>query len=123
MKADKIKKGLLHCSEDGCKGCNYEEACDITDGFSVLASDALRYIRDMEAAHRTEYCEQADYDCVELGKARKRITELEALQEKTAKWEEPYPNDIWDCYQCSSCKFCSGTRTKFCPNCGAKMEG
>lgn len=99
MKADEIKKGLLHCSEDGCKGCNYAEDCDMTDGFSVLASDALRYIRDMEAAHRTEYCEQADYDCVELGKARKRIAELEALQEKTAKWEEPYPNDIWDCYQ------------------------
>lgn len=74
---DEIKKGLQHCSEDGCKGCNYEEDCNMADGFGVLAYDALAYINDLEAAHRTEYCEQADYDCIGLGKARERIANLE----------------------------------------------
>ena len=47
---DKIKKGLEHCSEDGCKRCPYEEDCNMADGFSVLAYDALAYIQQLEAA-------------------------------------------------------------------------
>ena len=46
-----IKTGLLHCSEDGCKGCNYKDDCDMTDGFSVLAFDALVYIFELEREH------------------------------------------------------------------------
>lgn len=45
---DEIKKGLRHCSEDGCKGCNYKSDCDMADGFSVLAYDALAYIQQLE---------------------------------------------------------------------------
>lgn len=45
---DEIKKGLEHCSEDGCKGCNYEDDCNMADGFSVLAADALAYIQQLE---------------------------------------------------------------------------
>lgn len=44
-----IKQGLQHCAEDGCKGCNYEHDCYMADGFSVLAGDALDYIRQLEA--------------------------------------------------------------------------
>lgn len=47
--SEEIKKGLNHCSEDGCKGCNYKEDCDMADGFSVLAFDALAYIKQLEA--------------------------------------------------------------------------
>lgn len=43
-----IKKGLRHCSEDGCKGCNYKSDCDMVDGFSVLAYDALAYIQQLD---------------------------------------------------------------------------
>lgn len=46
---EEIKKGLECCSEDGCKGCNYEEDCYMADGFSVLAYDALAYIEQLEA--------------------------------------------------------------------------
>lgn len=46
---DEIKRGLQHCSEDGCKGCDYEEDCYMADGFSVLAWDALAYIKRLEA--------------------------------------------------------------------------
>ena len=45
---DEIKKGLECCSEDGCKGCPFEEDCMMADGFSVLAYDALEYIRQLE---------------------------------------------------------------------------
>ena len=45
---EEIKEGLEHCSEDGCKGCNYEEDCNMADGFSVLAFDALAYIQQLE---------------------------------------------------------------------------
>lgn len=46
---DEIRQGLKHCSEDGCKGCCYEHDCNMADGFSVLAYDALAYIRQLEA--------------------------------------------------------------------------
>ena len=45
---NEIKKGLRHCSEDGCKRCPYEEDCHISDGGSELAADALDYIRQLE---------------------------------------------------------------------------
>lgn len=52
---EEIKKGLGHCSEDGCKGCNYDDDCNMADGFSVLAFDALALIQQLErerdAAH------------------------------------------------------------------------
>lgn len=43
-----------------------------------MAADALTYINDLEAAHRTEYYENADYDCITLRKTRKRVETLEA---------------------------------------------
>ena len=45
---DEIKNGLNHCSEDGCKQCPYKYDCDMADGFSVLAGDALDYIQQLE---------------------------------------------------------------------------
>ena len=45
---EEIKKGLECCSDDGCKGCPFEEDCNMADGFSVLAYDALEYIRQLE---------------------------------------------------------------------------
>lgn len=44
-----IKKGLRHCSEDGCKHCPYEDDCHLSDGGSELAADALAYIVQLEA--------------------------------------------------------------------------
>lgn len=86
---EEIKKGLEICSlmrpchRLTCKDCPYDEECrkmcdkeDVVPG-SILMKDALAYIHDLETAHRTEYCEEADYDCIELGKARKRIADLE----------------------------------------------
>ena len=46
---DEIKDGLEHCAEDGCKKCPYEDDCNMADGFSVLAADALAYIQQLEA--------------------------------------------------------------------------
>lgn len=46
---EEIKQGLKHCAEDGCKGCNYEYECNMADGFSTLAYDALAYIQQLEA--------------------------------------------------------------------------
>ena len=45
---DEIKNELNHCSEDGCKQCPYKYDCDMADGFSVLAGDAIAYIHQLE---------------------------------------------------------------------------
>lgn len=47
---DEIKKALECCSGDGnCKKCGYEHDCNMYEGFSILAKDALKYIRQIEA--------------------------------------------------------------------------
>jgi hypothetical protein len=45
---EKVIKGLEHCSEDGCKGCPYEQDCKMCDGFSDLAKDALELLKEWE---------------------------------------------------------------------------
>ena len=78
---EEIKTGLEYCSQNDpypCNGCPYERDELLENAWRCnLNADALAYIQQLEAAHRTEYCEEADYDCIELGKARKRIAELE----------------------------------------------
>lgn len=46
---DKIKNGLEHCCEAGCKHCPYKDDCHLSDGGSELAADALAYIQQLEA--------------------------------------------------------------------------
>ena len=48
---------------------------------------------------------------------------VDAEPVRHGRWLEHYPNDIWDCYQCSCCKARRANKTKYCPNCGAKMDG
>lgn len=123
--AEEIKKGLECCIletddtslVDHCKACPYQPTglC-----FRTLLKDALAYIQQLEAAHRTEYCEEADYDCKALGEARKRIAELEAI-------------DAEPVVRCNICKYYE-TDVGFCNyhghgmdwdgycSCGAKMD-
>lgn len=75
---DEIKKAIAYCAEGECGYCKYHNNWQTCT--EELLNDALAYIQQLEAAHRTEYCEDADYDCIELGKARKRIAELEAAK-------------------------------------------
>lgn len=77
---DEIKLGLECCAGGApCEKCPYYNNNDAQCA-AEKNKDAIAYINDLEAAHRTEYCESADYDCVELGRARKRIAELECIR-------------------------------------------
>ena len=73
---DEIKKGLNHCSEDGCKQCPYKYDCDMADGFSVLAGDALAYI------HRLEH---------HISELTENVAQLEVAQPKWISVEERLP--------------------------------
>lgn len=46
---DKVIKGLEHCSEDGCNGCPYDQECELEDGFTALARDAVELLKEQEA--------------------------------------------------------------------------
>ena len=90
---EEIKKGLEHCRNNApCLECEYADQRDrrYTCEDALLA-DALAYIQQLEAAHRTEYCEEADYGCKALGEARKRIAELEAQVPKWISVDERLP--------------------------------
>lgn len=58
---EEVKSGLASCAgiaEGDCKKCNYREECSLSDGFSVLAYDALEYIKKLEAKLATSEFER-----------------------------------------------------------------
>ena len=46
---EEIKKGLLHCWEDGCADCPYYDDCGLADHFTQIARDSLAYIQQLES--------------------------------------------------------------------------
>lgn len=46
---DEIKRGLIHCEREKCKGCPYYEACMLADAHTDLHADALEYIQQLES--------------------------------------------------------------------------
>lgn len=99
---EEIKKGLQHCSEDGCKGCNYEDDCDMADGFSVLASDALVYIQQLEKGQR-----HGKWDDSGRYKFADGSIAISCTECGCALHHNDYVKYVWS----------------FCPVCGAKMDG
>lgn len=74
LKRLKVQTGSL-----ACMGCGHEHDCGI-HGCAIIR-EAVAYIADLEATHRTEMCE-AGYDCTELGKVRKELEAAEIRAEK-----------------------------------------
>lgn len=62
---------------------------------------------------------------VSLSMLEGKIAEIPAADAETVRrgeWKEPYKNDIWDCYVCSSCGYAQDRTSRFCPECGARMK-
>lgn len=74
---DEIKKGLQHCCEDGCKGCPYEDDCNMADALSMLACDALAYIQQLEN---------------HIGEFTEKVSQLEAAQPKWISVKDRLPD-------------------------------
>ena len=55
--------------------------------------------------------------------AVKDVPAVDAEPVRRGEWTEPYKNDIWDCYACSLCGHTCESKSRFCPECGAKMDG
>ena len=57
---DEIKRGLMHCEREKCKGCPYHGACMLADAHTDLHADALEYIQQLEnqIGELTEMVEQ-----------------------------------------------------------------
>lgn len=78
--SEEIKMGLIDAIEEASwvvEGGDAHDLIDAVEKAHASMADALAYIRELEITHRTEYCDEADYDCIALGNARKRIAELE----------------------------------------------
>lgn len=58
----------------------------------------------------------------ELERVLNKLPAVDAEPVRHGKWLEPYKNDIWDCYRCSECGAAFDRTTKYCSNCGAKMD-
>lgn len=82
LKQLKVETGRL-----ACLGCGYEHNCGV-HGCAIIR-EAVAYIADLEATHRTEMCEDG-YDCTELGKVRKALQEAEKRAEKAERERDEY---------------------------------
>lgn len=81
------------------------------------------------------HCESKKYDedyCPEIctyGEARKRLKELEdaaAVSAPHGRWKRVgqvcVDGEYVDIYRCSKCSIPHDKKTRYCPNCGAKMD-
>ena len=107
---DEIKKGLECCSEDGCKKCPYWEDCNMADGFSELAGDALAFIQQLQDDLQLEK-KRTDALAMELAvlknakkqledhlrEATKKVKQLEAERDAAV---ESMRSDPHCCYHC-----------------------
>lgn len=57
----------------------------------------------------------------EMIKRTQEAPAVDAEPVRHGEWKEPYKYDIWDCYVCSRCKYMSDSKSRYCPECGAKM--
>lgn len=84
------------CDIKNCKDCpsRHEGLCreitmeKLADGLEKGLAEVKCLkdrIRELETQHRTEMCE-AGYDCVQLGKERKKVAAAEARAEKAEKY-------------------------------------
>ena len=59
---EEIKRGLMHCEREKCKGCPYYDKCMMADAHTDLHADALEYIQQLEhqIVELTEKVEQLE---------------------------------------------------------------
>lgn len=91
--AAKMLRRDIECfSHDSCSDCILEKVCDFTE------PEDSEYIEVFELA-------------------------IEALEQKlkTAKWKRVL-DGAWFYEQCTACNTVWDVKSKYCPNCGAKME-
>ena len=94
------------------------------------AIDALRY-----AQHRFTVADEAggmgtvkwSEDVIYFAVAEKVLADLPSAQPKRGRWEERFVKEgspfFWRRFYCSACgDWTTHGESKFCPNCGAKME-
>ena len=62
-----------------------------------------------------------EWDGHTSAQAIERIGRLEPV--RRGEWTEPYKNDIWGYYVCSICKCASVSKSRYCLDCGARMDG
>lgn len=61
------------------------EAADLIESLTAELEEA-------KLTHRTEKCEAADYDCVELGRLRKELAQVKRERDDVARWEDDCPH-------------------------------
>lgn len=74
------------------------EKCEEMEQVKRERDEWERRAKDAEIQHRTEYCEDAQYDCVALGKARKELAEVE--RERDAAVADLNKAQAMACYVC-----------------------
>ena len=105
---DEIKRALMHCEREKCKGCPYYEECMLADAHTDLHADALEYIQQLEARIDTLTAKAVLFDeAVAAGEKYKR--ERDAAVEQLRKGGRA----------CSICKFSEDIpeNDKICEEC------
>ena len=90
------------------------------DNDLISRSGAVEILR---AKAHTAVC--TDWLVLYLDAARiiEKLPAVDAEPVRRGEWTEPYKNDIWGYYVCSICKCASVSKSRYCPDCGARMEG
>lgn len=97
---EEIKKGILHCVREKCKGCPYYDKCMMADAHTDLHADALEYIQQLE-----------NY----IGEFTEKVAQLDQVtRERDAMLE--IVKELGECAYCKHDSYCTHTIPD-CMNC------
>lgn len=81
------------------------------DEKTALYVDLKQAVKRLPTADLSEYCDKLWKTAYERGKAE--------AHSRTGKWKH---RKNWSMYVCDQCSFENHEASKYCPNCGARME-
>lgn len=89
----------------------------------LIDADALvKYFEGLAVSLANVECFAAADAAQTAAETLKLAPTIDAEPVRHGRWVKPYPNDIWDCYECSNCGAKYGRTWKHCPDCGAEMD-
>lgn len=89
--------------------------------FKMTREEAIQILAQRLSA--AKYLDYSYIDCVDVEALQMAIEALETPERKKGKWLKPTGLSNPICSECHSCpNLLFGLTSKFCPNCGARME-
>lgn len=97
-----------------------EEAALVLENLAIFIKDSFRFMRP---EHIEQFKEAYNLAIKALKEPPADVQEVKHAHWRIRSWETEYGDRTPNYYICSNCDVINDLSTKYCPNCGATMDG